>query len=353
MKTIHLSIIIGTGIITAIITGIMIMSGILDMTGQNSNHAGPYGFPDGPYFTLFFNGSGSYSGPIQFEARQGQNITLLVNVTSTPENLPVTLYTEPHIGFTATNGMDLKLSSTHVTTPSTVLLHVSIGKDATPNKYRTRVFATTMNDTLGTDVGITVNPQNFSVQVSKGVQVDLTNVSVWTCGSGQKIATFVDTGGFVNITKANEPGKGLPSDWNDFFDFVLKPNSTGYVDMSFEFGGENYNIGNTSFGGTTQSSLWVLNHNTISKLFNKTAIYTLDDPYSSPHIGNLNGISIFATNIDNVTNHTLRLTYVIKIDPSAKEGTYGLGIPYSCPIELLTVGNHSYTGSIPWHRSIY
>ncbi|MDE1767691.1 MAG: hypothetical protein KGI27_15680, partial [Thaumarchaeota archaeon] len=118
------------------------------------------------------------------------------------------------------------------------------------------------------------------------------------------------------------------------------------------FIGEGYDIGNTSFNGTIQSSLGLGRNSTISNLFNKTAIYTLDDPYS-PHTRNLDGISIFSTNIENVTNHTLKLTYVIKIDPSAKEGTYGLGIPYTCPIELLTVGDHPYTGSIPWHRGIY
>ncbi|MDE1813568.1 MAG: hypothetical protein KGI05_02780 [Thaumarchaeota archaeon] len=196
----------------------------------------------------------------------------------------------------------------------------------------------------------TTNTKN-SNPLPKGAQVDLTNISVWTCGGGRKIATFVDTGGFINITKANEPEKGLPVDWKDFFDFVLKPNSTGYINMSFEFIGEGYDIGNTSFNGTIQSVLG--STITVSDLFNKTAIYTLDEPYSSPHMENLDGISIFATNIDNVTNHTLRLTYVIKIDPSAKEGTYGLGIPYTCPIELLTVGDKPYTGPIPWHRGIY
>ena len=191
---------------------------------------------------------------------------------------------------------------------------------------------------------------NITASLPKGAQVDLQNVSVWTCGAGMKIATFVDTSGFVNITKANEPDKGLPLDWNDFFDFVSKPNSTGYITMSFEFIGEGYNVNNVPFDGTIQSSIGS-DRGTISGFFNKTVIYTLDDP--APHKNNLDGISIFATNIENVTDHTLRLTYVIKISPSAKEGTYGLEIPYTCPIELLTVGNHSYTGPIPWHRSIY
>ena len=200
---------------------------------------------------------------------------------------------------------------------------------------------------------ITVKPQNSTQQFARGSQVNLANVTVWTCGAGQQIATFVDTDGFANITRANEREKGLPVDWNDFFDFVLKPNSTGHINMSFEFGGQGYETNNVSFNGTIQSSMVLGRSSTVSGLFNRTAIYTLDDPYTSPHIGNLNGISISTINIDNVTDHTLRLTYVIKIDPSAKEGTYGLGIPYTCPIELLTVGDKSYTGSIPWHRGIY
>lgn len=187
----------------------------------------------------------------------------------------------------------------------------------------------------------------------KGAQVDLTNVSVWTCGAGTKIATFVDTSGFVNITKANEPNKGLPSDWNDFFDFVLKPNSTGYIDMSFEFFGESYGVDNKQYNGSIQSSIGLLSqYGTISNAFNKTAIYTLDNPNVS-HTSNLNGIHIFTINTENVTNHTLKITYVIKVDSSAKEGTYGIGIPYTCPLELLTIGDHSYTGSMPWHRGIY
>ncbi|MGI0087846.1 MAG: hypothetical protein ACREBI_07775 [Nitrosotalea sp.] len=215
------------------------------------------------------------------------------------------------------------------------------------------VLTKTGQYTVNATIGKKFSEKQFSVinQLPKGSQVDLTNVSVWTCGAGRKIATFVDTRGFINITKANEYAGGLPVDLNDFFDFILKPNSTGYINMSFEFIGENHYVNNVPFNGTIQFSI-SSQQSTISDLFNKTAIYTLDDPYS-PHASNLDGIRIFTTNIENVTNHTLRLTYVIKIDSSAKEGTYGIGIPYTCPIELLTVGDHPYTGSIPWHRGTY
>lgn len=209
--------------------------------------------------------------------------------------------------------------------------------------------------TVNATVGKISSQRQFSVinQLPKGSQVDLSDVSVWTCGAGRKIATFVDANGFANITKANEPVNGSPADWNDFFDFVSKPNSTGYIDMSFEFFGESYGVDNKQYNGSIQSSLHLLsNYGTISGAFNRTAIYALDDPHT-PHINSLDGISIFSTNVENVTNHTLKLTYVIKVAPSAKEGTYGVAIPYTCPIELLTVGDHPYTGSVPWHRGIY
>ena len=154
MKTLHLGIIIGGGIVTAIIVSMLIMS---DTT---SNKMTPHGLPVSPGIALHFNGSDLDHSPFnQFEARQGQNITLVVDVTSEPENIPLTLYTEPHIGFTNTNGLDLKLSSTRVNTPGTVLLYISVGKDATPNKYKMGVWASTMtngNMTLRTDFNIVV-----------------------------------------------------------------------------------------------------------------------------------------------------------------------------------------------------
>jgi len=271
MKTLHLSIIVGSGITISVITGIMIMSGILFITGQNFDNVRSRGLPNLPYFSLFFNGSSGSLSPIQFEARQGQNITLVVNVTSTPENLPMTLYTEPHIGFTTTNGMDLKLSSTHVTTPSTVLLHISIRKDATPNKYRARVFATNMNDTLGTDVGITVKPRNSTEQFSRNS----------ACETEFKPKPFE--------IKVLPNGTSLTINYVPVF--LMKPNSTGKVcinnwsyDKSYDYSGKA--IPGTSSMYNSAISYVVITafpeNISVNSVTNTTIVYTITTSKDTP-----------------------------------------------------------------------
>jgi len=162
MKTLDLLIII------SIATGIMVFFGIFVLSNPHvaSNDIKLHGLPTSPGIKLSFNGSDFDHYPFnQFETRQGQNITLVVDVTSDPQNLPVTLYIEPHIGFTKTNGLGLKLSSTHIDTPGTVLLYISSSKDATPNKYKMGVWAGTNTIEQGslsmrTDIGIIVKHQN-------------------------------------------------------------------------------------------------------------------------------------------------------------------------------------------------
>ncbi len=81
-----------------------------------------------------------------FYVKQGQNFTLMLNVTSDPVNVPVTLYTAPHSGYTKTNGIDFKLSNTLVNTPAKVMWYMSVSKDATPTTYGATVR---LNDTGG------------------------------------------------------------------------------------------------------------------------------------------------------------------------------------------------------------
>ena len=93
--------------------------------------------------TIFYNGA-TLSDNVVFDVKQGQNMTLMLDVISNSVNTPVTLYTEPHSGFTKTNGIDFKLSDTRVNTPATVMLYMSVSKDATPSTYGVTVKA---NDT--------------------------------------------------------------------------------------------------------------------------------------------------------------------------------------------------------------
>ncbi len=81
-----------------------------------------------------------------FYVKQGQNFTLMLNVTSNPVNVPVTLYTAPHSGYTKTNGIDFKLSDTLVNTPAKVMWYMSVSKDATPTTYGATIR---LNDTAG------------------------------------------------------------------------------------------------------------------------------------------------------------------------------------------------------------
>ena len=107
---------------------------------------------------LLFNGTQT-SRDSPFYVKPGQNITLVVDVISDPANLPVTLYAEPHIGFTKTNGMDIKLSDTSLNTPGKVILYMSISKDASPNTYQTLVKANTTGLIFESHFYVKVLPQ--------------------------------------------------------------------------------------------------------------------------------------------------------------------------------------------------
>ena len=116
--------------------------GPLTFHDPQSNGMDYHGLPTSPDIKILYNGTQS-SRDVPFYVKQGQNATLIVDVTSDPVHIPVTLYAEPHIGFTKTNGIDLKLSDTVVNTPAKVVLYMSISKDATPNTYQTLVKANT------------------------------------------------------------------------------------------------------------------------------------------------------------------------------------------------------------------
>lgn len=80
--------------------------------------------------------NGTHSSPANpFYLKQGQNVTFIINVTSEPANIPVTLYVDPHTGINKTNGMDSQLSDTVVNAPAKVMLYMSVGKNAMPSVY--------------------------------------------------------------------------------------------------------------------------------------------------------------------------------------------------------------------------
>lgn len=144
---------------------------MLSISDSVYNKITSYELPQMPNVTLHFNGSDSVHYPFnQFEIRQGQNMTLVLDVTSEPTNIPVTLSTEHHIGFTKTNGLDFQLSSININTPSKVVLYISATKDATPNIYKNRIWTNTLvggNSTSGTGLTILVSNVTSSEQIGK------------------------------------------------------------------------------------------------------------------------------------------------------------------------------------------
>ena len=99
--------------------------------------------------------------------KQGQNLTLVANVTSDPTNSPVSLDIDSHVGFTKTNGIDSKLSTTKINTPGQVMIYVSASKDATPNTYQILVRANNTQMTMNTNFYVKVIPSNENLPTAK------------------------------------------------------------------------------------------------------------------------------------------------------------------------------------------
>ncbi|MDE1841853.1 MAG: hypothetical protein KGI09_08235 [Thaumarchaeota archaeon] len=144
MKIFYTSIIGGIAVI-ALIIGFTILPSMSN-TSNSTNNMKSHGLPDSPGIIVLFNGTGSVQHPlVPFEMGRGQNASMVLDISSTPTNIPVMLSTSSHVGFTNTNGIDLKLATTKITTPERVLLYLSTSNDAAPDDYKIiiRTYTTT------------------------------------------------------------------------------------------------------------------------------------------------------------------------------------------------------------------
>ncbi|HZS74120.1 MAG TPA: hypothetical protein VFA69_06415, partial [Candidatus Nitrosotalea sp.] len=117
-----------------------------------------HGVPDSRIGIAFNGFLSSRDAPVY--VKQGQNFTLVANITSTPTNLPVSLDIDSHVGFTKTSGIDSKLSTIKINTPEQVMIYVSASKDATPNTYKIMVKANNTLMTMASDFYVKVIPSN-------------------------------------------------------------------------------------------------------------------------------------------------------------------------------------------------
>ncbi|MGI0007237.1 MAG: hypothetical protein ACREAR_04490 [Nitrosotalea sp.] len=304
----------------------------------NSSAIPPQVIPASTGIMLHFNDTKSWGD--MFYLKQGQNVTLIVSATSDPTDLPIILYAEPHIGFTSTNGLDFKFSSTHLTTPGTVLLYISVGKDATPNAYKTTVFATTEggpdNMTMGGDIGITVTPQDNSIQKLQNTTIVLNGT---TSGPGSISSTtdILFGIGFDQIIHVNQYATGN-------YDFVLKPGSLGIIGMKYHSLNACNGMWQNNICLTSQQQNISSNY-VISSYPTKADVYTM--PPDSSFIGNGSAVGIIITEqwkpIDNFTSF---VNYTINTTPQAN-GTYDIILRDSGPGQFLTIGTIPYNGTFP------
>lgn len=142
MKTWYLPMIIGICIIT--IAGVLVTFGNF-FPSTSSAYLSLHKTPSLPKIIILLNGTNSAQQPfLQFNVSHGQNMILLLNVTSDPQNLPITLSVGPKLGFESPEGVDWNLSSHVINNTSTsVLLDISTGNNVKPGKYPMEVDANT------------------------------------------------------------------------------------------------------------------------------------------------------------------------------------------------------------------
>jgi len=133
--------IIGICIIT--IVGVLVTFGNF-FPSTSSEYSSLHKTPSLPKIIILLNGTNSAQQSfLQFNASHGQNMMLL-NVTSDPQNLPITLSVGPKLGFKSPEGVDWNLSSHVINNTSTnVLLNISIGNNVKTGKYPMEVDVNT------------------------------------------------------------------------------------------------------------------------------------------------------------------------------------------------------------------
>lgn len=173
-----------------------------------------------------------------------------------------------------------------------------------------------------------------------------------SCGAAIASGSYIEAKGFKEISQLYK--SRLAAGSQGMFQFVLTPGSTGEITQLIDY--------NPSFlaGGPPKTTQQVMNglfHQTISEHFNQVDIYKIDttvkDPSQQESIVYLphnqtNGISIVASDISNVTDSKVQVKYTVRTEPSTEKGVYLLGLTYTCPGAILTIGDELYFGPLPW-----
>lgn len=145
------------------------------------------------------------------------------------------------------------------------------------------------------------------------------------CPSSLIIPTSIQGTGFLKTKNATTASLNIAQ-------FVLKPNSTAFLQITYYSGLNNVRniFGNNSVYFKPIEYWYKLGSNSSNPTY-------LSD--------NQTGIMAAPINVSTSGNQTLSVSYEISADSSAKQGAYVLGLPGTCgPMYVLTIGNSFYNG---------
>lgn len=145
--------------------------------------------------------------------------------------------------------------------------------------------------------------------------------------------TLEDATGFVTVNERYKDQNGVLG----LYDFVLKPNSSGQITILYDF--REYRV----------ADFMASYHTTLAEVFGpKEEVKKLVGAGFAILPVEKAGISIYASDITNMTEHIIKVTYTVKAEHNAEKGTYLIDIFQTCPGELITVGEKPYEGLLPW-----
>lgn len=130
---------------------------------------------------------------------------------------------------------------------------------------------------------------------------------------------------------------GEPSRYSGTYDFVLRPNSTGYITVVYDFGANELPTAGFFKELMEESDIHRLSGDGSSWIFlpaNQTSLT----------------VSVPPENVTKVNQSTLKVTYTVKTENTKQEeigDTYLVNIYQVCTGELITIGEEPYVGRLP------
>lgn len=164
-----------------------------------------------------------------------------------------------------------------------------------------------------------------------------------SCPQSGFIVSLRNEQGFLTARKLTNESSGEPG----LFDFVLRPGSTGHLNLTYQVYEPAHDTHNTTEG--VIRDLFSSQNNTAWEMFNW--------PYYTKHVGVVNGtvrfivipdekvgLSVNASTITPTSPYSVDVTYTIRASASAERGTYRILLPGMCLGQLVTIGDTPYQG---------